>query len=105
MNKFEEKILEKLDSKSKITKREFDKLCESYRDSDKPLSDYELPTVKIEDRFFQLYYTPTTGVSYRYPEEVSPNKKQIAVDAYGNPVYYTWYEAKPKQEEILNLEE
>lgn len=31
MDKFEQKILEKLDSKSKLTKKDFDKLCESYR--------------------------------------------------------------------------
>lgn len=103
MDKFEEKILEKLDSKSKLTKKDFDKLCESYRASDKPLSDYELPVIKLKDRFFQIYYTPTDGVSSKYPEEVLFNQKQIAVDAYNNPVYYTWYE--PKQEEILNLEE
>lgn len=103
MDKFEQKILEKLDSKSKLTKKDFDKLCESYRASDKPLSDYELPVIKLKDRFFQIYYTPTDGVSSKYPEEVLFNQKQIAVDAYNNPVYYTWYE--PKQEEILNLEE
>ena len=103
MDKFEEKILEKLDSKSKLTKKDFDKLCRSYRASDKPLSDYELPVIKLKDRFFQIYYTPTDGVSSKYPEEVLFNQKQIAVDAYNNPVYYTWYE--PKQEEILNLEE
>ena len=103
MDKFEEKILEKLDSKSKLTKKDFDKLCGSYRASDKPLSDYELPVIKLGDRFFQIYYTPTDGVSSKYPEEVLFNQKQIAVDAYNNPVYYTWYE--PKQEEILNLEE
>ena len=103
MDKFEEKILEKLDSKSKLTKKDFDKLCDSYRASDKPLSDYELPVIKLKDRFFQIYYTPTDGVSSKYPEEVLFNQKQIAVDAYNNPVYYTWYE--PKQEEILNLEE
>lgn len=103
MDKFEEKILEKLDSKSKLTKKDFDKLCDSYRASDKPLSDYELPVIKLGDRFFQIYYTPTDGVSSKYPEEVLFNQKQIAVDAYNNPVYYTWYE--PKQEEILNLEE
>lgn len=103
MDKFEQKILEKLDSKSKLTKKDFDKLCESYRASDKPLSDYELPVIKLKDRFFQIYYTPNDGVSSKYPEEVLFNQKQIAVDAYNNPVYYTWYE--PKQEEILNLEE
>lgn len=103
MDKFEQKILKKLDSKSKLTKKDFDKLCESYRASDKPLSDYELPVIKLKDRFFQIYYTPTDGVSSKYPEEVLFNQKQIAVDAYNNPVYYTWYE--PKQEEILNLEE
>ena len=103
MDKFEQKILEKLDSKSKLTKKDFDKLCESYRANSEPLSDYELPVIKLGDRFFQIYYTPTDGVSSKYPEEVLFNQKQIAVDAYNNPVYYTWYE--PKQEEILNLEE
>ena len=52
MDKFEQKILEKLDSKSKLTKKDFDKLCESYRASDKPLGDYELPVIKLKDRFF-----------------------------------------------------
>lgn len=103
MDKFEEKILEKLDSKSKLTKKDFDKLCESYRANSEPLNDYELPVIKLKDRFFQLYYTPTTGVSSKYPEEVIFKQKQIAVDAYKNPVYYTWYESKP--EEILLLEE
>ena len=103
MDKFESKILGKLDNKMRLTKKDFDKLCESYRASDKPLSDYELPVVKLDDRFFQLYYTPTDGISSKYPEEVLFNQKQIEVDAYNNPVYYTWYE--PKQEEILNLEE
>jgi len=103
MDKFEQKILEKLDSKSKLTKKDFDKLCESYRANSEPLSDYELAVIKLGDRFFQIYYTPTDGVSSKYPEEVLFNQKQIAVDAYNNPVYYTWYE--PKQEEILNLEE
>ena len=70
MDKFEEKILQKLDSKSKLTKKDFDKLCENYRVSNKPLSDYELPVIKLGDRFFQIYYTPTDGVSSKYPEEV-----------------------------------
>ena len=103
MDKFEEKILQKLDSKSKLTKKDFDKLCENYRASNKPLSDYEWPVIKLGDRFFQIYYTPTDGVSSKYPEEVLFNQKQIATDGYGNAIYYTWYE--PKQEEILNLEE
>lgn len=103
MDKFESKILGKLDSKMKLTKKDFDKLCESYRASDKPLSDYELPVVKLGNRFFQLYYTPTDGISSKYPEEVLFNQKQIATDGYGNAACYTWYE--PKQEEILLLEE
>lgn len=103
MDEFESKVLGKLDSKTKLTKKDFNKLCESYRASDKPLSDYELPVVKLDDRFFQLYYTPTDGISSKYPEEVLFNQKQIATDGYGKAIYHTWYE--PKQEEILNLEE
>ena len=103
MDEFESKVLGKLDSKTKLTKKDFNKLCESYRASDKPLSDYELPVVKLDDRFFQLYYTPTDGISSKYPEEVLFNQKQIATDGYGKAIYYTWYE--PKQEEVLKLEE
>lgn len=104
MDKFEEKILQKLDSKFKLTKKDFDKLCENYRASNKPLSDYELPVIKLGDRFFQIYYTPTDGVSSKYPEEVMFNRKKIAEDGYGNAIYYTWYEPNHKQEEVLNLE-
>jgi hypothetical protein len=103
MDKFESRILGKLDIKKNITKLEFDKLYDNYRVKKEELNDYELPVIKLDDRFFQLYYTKTDGISSKYPEEVEFRQKQIAVDAYSKPIYYTWYE--PKKEEKILLEE